>query len=85
MKVLELFSLVDETEVRSVYSSNRIRPVVMQHWQQFVRACSDDLPVRVRNPQRPRHLQQNETPPLLPIVAAAGAASAAAEEASMDI
>ena len=85
MKVLELFSLVDERDVRSAYSSHRIRQVVMQHWQRFLQTCSDDLPVRVRNPQRQRHLQEIDSPPLLPIVAAAGAASAAAEEASMDI
>ena len=33
MKVLELFLLLDERDVRSAYSSHRIRQVVMQHWQ----------------------------------------------------
>jgi len=36
MKVLELFLLVNERGVHSAYSSNRIRQVVMQHWQRFL-------------------------------------------------
>jgi hypothetical protein len=74
-KILEMFHLVSDYEVKLAYATNSIRNLAVEHWTCFVNHCEAHLILRVRE-QRNRSTTE---PTIDPVIAAAAGASDQAE------
>ena len=91
-KILEMFHLTSDYEVRLMYATNGIRKLVMDNWRRFIHRSEQDLLVRVKehHPLRTPAAEEGNVvlPPrntfsttqnVNPVIAVAAAASALAE------
>jgi hypothetical protein len=66
-KILEIFELVTEFEVKQAYNIGSIRTLVTQEWQRFLRRCNTDLIVRVQD-RRPANKKIPDVAAVLMVV-----------------